>query len=243
MSNKEIEPWNILAFTLLSSPAIFAILRASLSLEAVDPFFIIGIFSLMMLLLADTHSEVMILFFISALASFVAFTVGYFSPFLSLASGYVFILPFFILLSSYREASPEALILIYFFSLLIAVDLLYTSKAGSFTPTSLLYPSLFIGVGDFQPSINFEVEYQIFSGLTAISTVTVLWRILSRTSYRITRILHDSHVLSAGLLASSIVLTFVLSSKTSAGPGGWLPISIALCSTLLIIFLLRLLYR
>jgi len=235
--NKEIN-WNTVALILIISPATFATLRASLSLESIDPFFIIGIVSLLALLLADRHTEVMILFFIPALSSFTAFAVGYFPPLLSLASGYVFTLPIFILLSTYQETSPEI------FSLLIAVDLLCTSKVGSFTPTSLFYPNLLLGVGNFQQSsINKEFEYQILSGLVAISLLTIMWRSLSRTSHKGANLLSDSHVLSAGLIASAATLILTLTSKIYSELGDLLPLPLTLGSIFVMAILFRLLYQ
>jgi hypothetical protein len=241
--NKEIN-WNTVALILIISPATFATLRASLSLESIDPFFIIGIVSLLALLLADRHTEVMILFFIPALSSFTAFAVGYFPPLLSLASGYVFTLPIFILLSTYQETSPETFTITYFFSLLIAVDLLCTSKVGSFTPTSLFYPNLLLGVGNFQQSsINKEFEYQILSGLVAISLLTIMWRSLSRTSHKGANLLSDSHVLSAGLIASAATLILTLTSKIYSELGDLLPLPLTLGSIFVMAILFRLLYQ
>ncbi|MBS7629002.1 hypothetical protein KEJ23_03390 [Candidatus Bathyarchaeota archaeon] len=229
---------------LIVSPATFATLRASLSLKGIDTFFIIGIVSLLALLLADRHTEVMILFFIPALSSFTAFAMGYFPPLLSLASGYVFTLPIFILLSTYQETSPETFTITYLFSLLIAVDLLCASKAGSFTPTSLFYPSLLLGVGNFQQSsISMEFEYQIFSGLIAISLLTTLWRSLSRTSYKGASILFDSHVLLAGLIASAAAIILTLTSKIFPELENLLPLLFALGSISIVAILFRLLFE
>ncbi|MEM3429716.1 MAG: hypothetical protein QXI59_03775 [Candidatus Bathyarchaeia archaeon] len=241
--NKEIN-WDIVALILIISPAAFATLRASLSLEGIDPFFIIGIASLLALLLADRHAEVMILFFIPALSSFTTFAMGYFPPLLSLASGYVITLPIYILLSTYQETSPETFTVTYLFSLLIAVDLLCTSKVGSFSPTSLFYPSLLLGVGNFQQSsINMEFEYQIFSGLVAVSLLTILWRSLSRTSHKGAIILSDGHVLSAGLIASAAAITLTLISKINSELGSLLPLLLALGSIPIVAILFRLLYK
>jgi len=229
------------ALTLISGPSLFAMFQAASQMKDIDPFFILGIVSLLSMLLADRYPEVLSILFVSTFSALSIFVMGYLSPFLGLASGYIFILPLFILVASYLDSSPQSFTLVYFFSLLIAVYLSQEAATGALTPAYLFYPTVFYRAAGSRPQISPGVDYQVFGILIAASLVALLWRVLSRTSFAGYKVLLDRSVLSAGVAASSAALGLVMASRYLGMVGGDLTIIIALAaSTLLVVHLRRL---
>jgi len=227
------------ALMLVSGPSLFAISQGVSKMKDIDPFFVLGIISLLSMLVADRYPEVMSILFVSTVSALSIFMMGNFPPFLALASGYIFILPLFILLASYLDSSPQSFTLIYFFSLLIAIYLIQEAATGTLTPAYLFYPTIFYRVTGSRPQISPGMDFVIFGILVAASLIALLWGVASRTSFAGYSTLLDRGVLSAGIAASTSSLGLVFFSKYLGMIGGDLAVAIAIAASILLVIYLR----